>query len=101
MSYEANGIKSQPKGIPISAHGKEIAPAVESINDRPNHVIINMNGTYAFAYQSGSVSTYETGSVVDDGAGPVRLDINPVAWRQTDAAGSVGDITFVYNGNVG
>ena len=24
--------------------------AAEEINDRPNHVIINMNGTYAFAY---------------------------------------------------
>ncbi len=39
--------------------------------------------------------------VVDDAAGPIRLDINPVAWRQTDAAGSVGDITFVYTGDVG
>jgi len=102
--YEAdpnNSNKMIPKAIPTSAYGKSITPAAEEINDRPNHVIINMNGTYAFAYASGSVSTYETGSVVDDAAGPVRLDINPVAWRQTDATGTVGDVTFVYNGNVG
>ena len=38
---------------------------------------------------------------MDDAAGPIRLDINPVAWRQTDAAGTVGDVTFVYTGDVG
>ena len=37
-----------PKAIPTSAYGKSITPAAEEINDRPNHVIINMNGTYAF-----------------------------------------------------
>ena len=96
-----NSKKSSPKPRPASAYGKVTTPAVETIVDRPNHVIINMNGTYAFTYVSGSVSSYETGSVVDDGAGPVRLDINPVAWRQTDAAGGVGDITFVYTGDIG
>ena len=96
-----NDKKQVPKAIPVSAHGKATTPAAESINDRPNHVLINMNGAYAFAYVSGSSDTYVTGSVVDDAAGPVRLDINPVAWRQTDAAGSVGDVTFVYTGNIG
>ena len=96
-----NPKKQQPKPIPVSAYGKVTTPAEETIQDRPNHVIINMNGVYAFAYESGSVGTYTTGSVVDDAAGPIRLDINPVAWRQTDAAGSVGDVTFVYTGNVG
>ena len=103
-AYQAdpnNNKKQQPKAIPTSAYGKVTTPAAETIQDRPNHVIINMNGVYAFAYESGSSDTYTTGSVVDDGAGPVRLDINPVAWRQTDAAGSVGDVTFVYTGNVG
>ena len=102
--YEAdsnNSKKQQPKAIPTSAYGKVTTPAEATIQDRPNYVVVNMNGTYAFAYESGSIGTYETGSVVDDGAGPVRLDINPVAWRQTDAAGSVGDVTFVYTGNVG
>ena len=102
--YEAdpnNNLKSQPKALPLSAHGKATTPDKETIVDRPNHVIINVNGTYAFAYTSGSASTYTTGSVVDDAAGPIRLDINPIAWRQTDAAGTVGDVTFVYTGNVG
>ena len=96
-----NNKKQQPKAIPTSAYGKVTTPAEETIQDRPNHVIINMNGVYAFAYESGSVGTYTTGSVVDDAAGPIRLDINPVAWRQTNGAGSVGDVTFVYTGNVG
>ena len=81
--YEANpnnSKKQQPKAIPISAYGKVTTPAEQTIQDRPNHVIINMNGVYAFAYESGSVGTYETGSVVDDAAGPIRLDIIPVAW---------------------
>ena len=100
--YQANGSKKQgPTPIPASAHGKATTPDKETIQDRPNYVLVNMNGTYAFAYTSGSVSTYETGSVVDDAAGPIRLDINPIAWRQTDAAGSIGDITFVYTGNIG
>ncbi|MBT4209039.1 hypothetical protein HOE22_11985 [Candidatus Woesearchaeota archaeon] len=93
--------KSVPKARPISAHGKATTPAAEAVVDRPNYVLVNMNGTYAFAYQSGSVGSYTTGSVVDDAAGPVRLDINPVAWRQTDAAGTAGDVTFVYIGDVG
>ena len=29
-------------------------------------------------------------------AAAIKLDINPVAWRQADAAGDVGDVTFVY-----
>ena len=102
--YEAdpnNSKKMIPKSIPVSAHGRSVNPSAEVITERPNYILVNVNGTYAFAYVSGSASTYTTGSVVDDAAGPIRLDINPVAWRQTDAAGSVGDITFVYTGNVG
>ena len=103
--YEAdpnNTNKSQPKAIPVSAYGRSILPAAEAIVDRPNYILINVNGTYAFAYQSGSVSTYETGSLVGNAAGgPIRMDINPVAWRQTDAAGTLGDVTFVYTGNIG
>ena len=77
--------------------GHATAPADGVINKRPTYVICNVNGTYAFAYESGSVSTYTTGSVVQSAnAGGVILDINPVAWRQTDAAGTVGDVTFVY-----
>jgi len=103
--YEAdpnNTLKMIPKAPSIDAHGKATVPSEETIVDRPNHILINVNGTYAFAYESGSISTYETGSVVNNAAsGPVRLDINPVAWRQTDAAGTKGDVTFIYTGNIG
>ena len=81
--------------------GYSMIPAALSMSKRPNQVIVTSAGTYAFAYESGSVSTYITGSVMVDDNGPISLDINPVAWRQTDAAGSIGDITFVYTGNVG
>ena len=93
--------KSVPKPRSKDAYSKVVVPAAEAITARPNYVTVNMNGIYAFAYESGSYGTYETGSVVDDGAGPIRLDIQPVAWRQTDAAGTVGDVTFVYLGDVG
>ena len=103
--YEANpnnSKKQQPKAIPVSAHGRSVNPGAEVFTDRPNYILVNVNGTYAFAYESGSVGTYETGSLLGNAAGgPIRLDINPVAWRQTDATGTVGDITFVYIGNVG
>jgi len=97
-----NPKKQIPKTIVGQGYyGKVTTPAAEVITAKPNHILVNMNGTYAFAYESGSVGTYITGSVVDDGAGPIRLDISPVAWRQTNAAGSVGDVTFVYKGNEG
>ena len=79
--------------------GYAITPADGVITKRPTHVICNVEGTYAFAYESGSVSTYITGSVVEAAAGGIKLDINPVAWRQTNgaaSAGTVGDVTFVY-----
>jgi len=61
-------------------------------------VLVNMNGTYKFSYDG---STFVTGSVVDDAAGPVRIDIQPTAWDQTNAVGTVGDVSFVYTGNIG
>ena len=102
--YEAdpnNNLKSQPKAIPLSAHGKAINPdPYPALHDRPNYILINKIGNYSFAYQSGSLSTYVSGSQITNAAGgPVRLDINPVAW--TSNGGAAGDITFVYTGNVG
>ena len=101
--YEAdpnNNKKSQPKAIPVSAHGKSTTPAPEVITDRPNYILINKIGNYSFAYTSGSVSTYVSGSqVTNAAAGPIRLDINPVAW--VSKGGGAGDITFVYTGNIG
>ena len=72
-------------------------PADGAVTKQPSHVIVNTSGTYAFAYEPGGVSTYTTGSVVQSAnAGAITLDINPVAWRQTDTAGGVGDVIFVY-----
>ena len=90
--------KQVPKARPQSAYGKATTPAANTHVDRPHYVLVNMNGTYKFSYDG---STFSTGSVVDDAAGPVRLDINPTAWDQTNAAGTVGDVTFVYLGDVG
>ena len=102
--YQAdpNDSKKQiPKARSIDAYGKAVNPPPTIITDRPNYVVINGSGSYAFAYQSGSLDTYTTGSFLDDAAGPYRLDINPVAWYKTDGAGIAGDITFVYTGDVG
>ena len=113
--YEANpnnNKKSQPKSVNFSNSNirKAILPGVSVVQERASHILINVNGTYAFSYNTtaslggtdANAIGYETGSILANAAGgPVRLDINPVAWRQTDAAGTVGDITFVYTGNVG
>ena len=85
-------------------HSEARCPAEEVMTKRPSYVVINQPGSYAFAYESGSadgtLSVYHTGSVIagdaDRGNPAVKLDINPVAWKQNDAAGSIGDVTFVY-----
>ena len=75
-------------------------PISGSYNKRPSYVIVNTEGEYAFCYDSGSQtveSAYITGSSIQSAnAGGVRLDINPVSWRRTDAASTVGQVTFVY-----
>ena len=113
--YEANpnnNLKSQPKSVNFKSSNikKAILPSINVIQERASHILINVNGTYAFNYEStaslgstdANLLSYATGSILANAAGgPVRLDINPVAWRQTDAAGTLGDVTFVYTGNVG
>tara|TARA_E500000305_G_C3914206_1_gene184843 strand:+ start:316 stop:615 length:300 start_codon:yes stop_codon:yes gene_type:complete len=98
MSYEANGKKSKPKAIPVSAFGKATTPTpYPARHDRPNYILINKIGNYSFAYESGSLDTYVSGSQVTNAAGgPIRLDINPIAW--ISKGGVAGDITFVYTG---
>ena len=93
-----NAKKQVPKARAVSAYGKATTPAANTHVERPNYVLVNMNGTYKFSYDG---STFSTGSVVDDAAGPVKLDIQPTAWDQTDAAGTVGDVSFIYLGDVG
>ena len=87
---------------------KVTLPAHSVVHSRPNEVVVNVDGTYAFLYQttssiggdvSGQIGNFISGSVLADAAGgPLTLQIRPVAWRQTNAAGDVGDITFVYKG---
>ena len=107
---DSNNSKKQiPAGRPVSSYGRAETPHMKTFTTRPNHVIINKEGIYAFSYvNSGSVGgvhddvlSYETGSVLDDVAGPVRIDINPIAWRRVDGTGSDGDVTFVYTGDIG
>ena len=101
---DPNNTKRQiPIGTPagIARYSHATCPADAAINKPPSYVVINAPGTYAFAYESGSVdhaagTTYVTGSTLVDDNGPIKLDINPTAWRQTNTAGSVGDVTFVY-----
>ena len=120
--------KQIPQPLSNKVFGYVNVPTPEVIHKVPSSVIINTAGTFAFAYYgvsdsasvaagidpylSGSVGTsvpvasygksYITGSVLANAAGgPIRLDIQPAAWRRTDtvtAASAVGDVTFVYRG---
>ena len=72
-----------------------VCPNKESITKRPTYVMINAPGTYKFSYEN-TPTNYITGSVLVDDNGPIKLDISPTAWAQTDATGTTGDITFVY-----
>jgi len=94
---------NQPNDLQFS-HAE--CPTHSTITKRPTYVNVNVNGTYAFAYSSASAAlgtsttNYITGSVHPGAnAGPFKLDISPVAWKQVDGSnvgGTVGDITFVY-----
>ena len=116
MSYRSdpsNNLKMIPNTrVSADAYGSATVPAEQIFQKRPSYVMVNVNGIYAFSYaNTGSISgsfggthtdrgAYTTGSVLNDAAGgPVRLDIQPNAWRQTNSAGSIGDVTFVYKGD--
>ena len=94
QSSSTDNTKQVPKSPDFSVtYNEVITPAVKTIVEKPNYVIINKAGTYVFAYNSGSVDTYTTGSVLT-ADGPVSLPINPVAWDGT--ANETGNVTFVY-----
>ena len=95
-----NIFKSVPKARPVEAHGRATIPSPQEINNRPDYVILNNSGSYLFAYESGSLDTYVTGSVIKDVTSgiPVTLEIQPVAWDSV--GGAKGDVTFVYKGAV-
>ena len=96
-----NTAKQVPKARSSDAYGKAIQPGPYPLRHaRPNYVLINTAGNYSFAYKSGSLATYVSASLIQSAnAGPVRLDINPIAW--TSLGGAAGDVTFVYTGDVG
>ena len=95
--YEADGTKQKPiarTGTAFYSHAN--CPAAQTIVKRPSYVVVNNPGSFSFAYESGSYpEVYITGSVIEqNGGGPIRLDISPVAWGGHGV--STGDITFVY-----
>ena len=84
-------------------------PAQSTVTKRPSYVVINEPGIYKFLYEttssfggdvSAEVSSFITGSIIENAAGgPIKLDINPIAWYKSDTAqgaAAVGDVTFVY-----
>ena len=103
MSYNVdpdNNLKMIPTSSPIKHKvGHSLNPApYPARHERPNYILVNTIGNYSFAYESGSLATYTSGSKIEDAAGgPVRLDINPIAW--VSKGGLSGDITFVYKGD--
>ena len=102
--YDADGKKQKPiprTGTAFYSHAA--CPTNEVVTKRPSYVNVNSVGTYAFLYETTAsmgatttAETYITGSSVGTNGGGIRLDISPIAWRRTDAADAVGQITFVY-----
>ena len=94
---DSSGKKQQPiarTGTAFYSHAT--TPAAQTFVKRPSYVLVNRVGSYLFAYESGSYpSDYISGSVlVNAASGPVKLDINPVAWGSDTQ--ETGDVTFVY-----
>tara|TARA_B100000287_G_scaffold254866_1_gene239557 strand:- start:542 stop:865 length:324 start_codon:yes stop_codon:yes gene_type:complete len=87
-----DGTKLTPKQA--FEYKEAVAVAADTVSDRPLYVIINKDdasNAYSFKYET-------DGGYVDygkvDGNGPVKVDIQPIAWNKTGAA--TGDVTFVY-----
>ena len=110
---DPNNTKKQiPDVSGVSGTGRfshAILPGHELVQKRCSYVIVNTVGKYSFLYETtssygkaagGTVEPYVSGSVIENAAGgPIKLDINPIAWYKSDTAGGVaakGDVTFVY-----
>ena len=101
-------MKTGPARRPIKGtNAAAVAPA--GTGTQPTYVIVNTIGKYGFLYEttssiggdvSGQASSFITGSIIENAAGgPIKLDINPIAWYKSDTAqgaAAVGDVTFVY-----
>tara|TARA_X000001382_G_C3099463_1_gene156198 strand:+ start:355 stop:693 length:339 start_codon:yes stop_codon:yes gene_type:complete len=96
------------KQDPVTRNGKAFyshatCPTAETLVKRPTYIVVNNrnSGGYFFAYDSASAAldtgttNYITGSILDADAGPVKIDISPVAWR-AGTGSKTGDVTFVY-----
>ena len=81
-----------------------------TISERASHIIINKpDQTYKFLYavteslatvgttaQHGEELWYTASAVAGDAnGGPIRLDIQPIAWATCGSAGTQGNVTFV------
>ncbi len=112
-----NGEKSGPKALPKEAFGKITVPAPTTISQAPWYVLVNNTGSYDFLYETtasvngksrgGTIGeVYTSGIVVGSlGQGPIKLDINPVAWsgsipHASSAGVQTGDVSFVYRGGL-
>ena len=117
-TYNYDSSTRKTTGPKTTVHvGKSSLPAELTHTKEPSYVTINADGTFAFLYihnvsasstfgsasagtvAGGEYTLYETGSIVTNAAaGPIKLDIQPRAWRRTDAGSTLGDVTFVYKG---
>ena len=98
MSYKQdpnNASKQVPDSPNFSeTYNEATTPAKQVIVERPNYVVLNTAGNYSFMYNSGSFpAAYVSGSTIGEDMGPVKLDIQPLAW---DGSAGTGAVTFVY-----
>jgi hypothetical protein len=93
-----NDEKSGPKALPLAAFGRALAPIQSTEVDRASYVIINVEHAtkFEFLYESGG-SYVDYGTVEADG--PIRVDINPIAWKGGDG-NTIGHVTFIYRGGL-
>jgi len=114
MSFYKQDPNNSKKQIPnrigggIQRYSHATCPPARQITKRPSYVTVNSTGSYAFLYEttaSAGGTTFEEGymtgsSIQNANAGGIKLDINPVAWKQTDESSgepnAVGDVTFIY-----
>ena len=98
MSFYKQDPDNSKKQVPniigggIQRYSHATCPPAQQITKRPSYVTINTSGSYAFLYETtasaGGMTTYTaegffTASVIQSAtAGPVKLDINPLAWRK-------------------
>tara|TARA_Y100000593_G_C4091766_1_gene228872 strand:- start:92 stop:481 length:390 start_codon:yes stop_codon:yes gene_type:complete len=101
VGFNRGGASTQPQNYAT-------APAELTIQEPPNHVIVNGQGTFKFAYGlTGSIGDTLTSAKdghhfhtaiikAADASEPIKLEISPHAWDGTGTT-SPGDVTFVYH----